>query len=240
MEANPLKPLKVSIIIPAYNEEKYISETLKTALAQDYADFEIILVDNASTDKTIEIAKTVSEKVRIVSEPRKGTMWACARGQQEANGEILVRMDADCRPDPSWLSRGVKHFKNNKVVGVSGPYDYYDAGIFFRVISLFVQKYIYHFANYTVQLPFIKLGALTIGGNSFMRASAIKASGGFNTILTFYGDDTDTAMRLAKHGYVVFDPQLTMKTSARRFKQEGVFTIEYRYLLHFFKTILKK
>src|SRR6266851_3119714 len=100
--------MKVSVIIPAHNEEDYIAATLKAVCAQDYPDFEVILINNAGTDRTAEIARQFP--VTIINEQRKGTMWACERGQQEAQGEIIVRMDADCLPDKDWLKKGAAFF----------------------------------------------------------------------------------------------------------------------------------
>jgi glycosyltransferase involved in cell wall biosynthesis len=231
MESNTMK---ISVIIPAYNEEKYLSKTLEAILAQDYLDFEVIVVDNASTDKTAEIAR-LFPKVKVVSESRKGTMWACERGRKEATGEIIVRMDADCLPEKDWLAKGSAFFKDDKVVGVSGPYDYYDAEKLFRYFSVHFQKILYSLANILVRA--MKNGGVMIGGNSFMRANTLANAGGFNTSFIFYGDDTDTAIRLSRHGRIVFNSTLVMKTSSRRFKKEGATSLTARYIFHFFKVI---
>ena len=225
--------MKLSIVIPAYNEEKNIAETIKAVLAQDYPDFEVIVVNNASTDNTAEVAGKFP--VKVITEMRKGLLWARECGRQNANGEIIVNIDADCLPEKDWLSRGAIHFKNSKIVAVTGPYDYYDGPIIFRKTSLFVQRYIYSIFSYLLQLSFIKSGAVLIGGNNFIRAEVLKEAGGYNTDLTFYGEDTDTAKRVSKYGKVAFDKKLTMKTSARRFKAEGTLNITFKYLFHFFK-----
>jgi glycosyltransferase involved in cell wall biosynthesis len=222
---------KISVIIPAYNEEAVLTETLRAVLNQDYNNFEIIVIDNASTDKTFELARAFP--IKVISESRKGTMWACERGRLEARGDIIVRIDADCIPTRDWLKRGVRAFQDQSVVAVTGPYDYFDAHPLFTVSSLILQKYVYHPMNSLFQ--YANKGAILIGGNSFMRASALDAIGGFNTHIVFYGDDSDTAKRLAAKGTVVFDRYLTMKTSARRFKAEGAVRITLKYLFHFFK-----
>lgn len=226
--------MKISIIIPAYNEEQYLSKTLENVLAQDYNDFEVIVVDNASTDRTAEIARSFP-KVKVFFEGNKGTMWACERGRKEATGEIIVRMDADCLPEKDWLAKGAAHFSDQKVVAVTGPYDYYDASFFFRYSSLLFQKYIFFFTSSLTQ--FLKRGAVMVGGNSFMRAESIAAAGGFDTKFIFYGDDTDTAKRLTRFGKVVFDRNIVMPTSARRFKREGLIRTQLKYFFNFLKVI---
>jgi glycosyltransferase involved in cell wall biosynthesis len=229
--------MKISVIIPAHNEEKYLERTLEAILAQDYPNFEVIIVDNASTDRTSDIAKSFS-KVKVLFEGNKGTMWACECGRKEATGEIIVRMDADCLPEIDWLKKGAAFFEDDKVVGVSGPYDYYDAEKIFRYFSIHFQRIIYRLANFLVQI--LKRGAVMIGGNSFMRASTLESAGGFNTLFTFWGDDTDTAKRLAKFGRIIFDPNLVIKGSARRMKKEGSFNLTAQYIFHFFKVIFSR
>jgi len=237
--------MKVSVVIPAHNEEKNIEKTIEALLAQDYPNLEIIIVDNASSDRTNEVAKkyeqsNVEISLRVVYESKKGLLQARERGRKEATGEIIVNMDADCLPRPDHISLGVAHFKSdtkNKIVAVTGPYDYYDGHPVFRHTSLSLQKYIYRFTSHLLQLPFIKGGAVLIGGNNFIRADILEKAGGYNVAITFYGEDTDTAKRIAPHGKVVFDPGLSVKSSARRFKEEGNIKITFKYLFHFWKTI---
>lgn len=228
--------MKVSVIVPAHNEEERIGVALKALTSQDYSDLEIIVVDNASTDQTQSIAKTFP--VTVLYETRKGTNFALECGRRAASGEVIVRVDADCVPEKDWVSRGIRHFNNPKVVGVTGPYDHYDGGWFFRWTSLVFQQYLYRFLNWLCQL--FNLGAMLIGGNSMMRASALKKIGGFDTSFTFYGDDTDTAKKLSKLGYVVCDPKLIMKTSARRYKKQGTVKLFLLYSYHFFKVIFAR
>ncbi len=225
--------MKISVIIPALNEEKKIGATLDAIFASDYPDFEVIVCDNGSTDETSDIAS--SKGAKVVLERRKGTMWACEAGRKVATGEIIVRLDADCLPEKKWLSNGAKFFENPKVVGVSGPYDYFDAPKIYRFFSLAVQKYIY--VPFNIFLSFFHLGAMTVGGNTFIRNSTFESIGGFNTSITFYGDDTDVAKRLSKKGKVIFTGKVVMKTSARRFKDEGLLKINAKYIYHFFKII---
>lgn len=231
-----MKNKKVSVVIPAYNEEKNIAETIKAVLAQDYPDFEVVVVNNASVDKTEEVAKQFP--VKVVKETRKGLLWAREAGRVNASGDIIVNIDADCLPESDWLSRGIENFKNDTIVAVTGPYDYYDGTKFFRATSLFTQKHIYHLMSVIIQSPLLKKGAVLIGGNNFIRADILKKTGGYNTALVFYGEDTDTAKRVSKHGKVIFNKKLTMKTSARRFKNEGTLKITLKYLYHFFKVVL--
>ncbi len=231
--------MKVSIVIPAYNEEAGLARTMRSALEQDYDDFEVIVVNNASTDRTEEIARGFSE-VTVVNESRRGLLLAREAGRLVASGDIIANMDSDCLPDPDWLSKGSAYFDDANVSAVSGPYDYYDGGLVFRYGSLFTQMSIYWLASKIMQLSGIRAGALIIGGNDMIRAEALKKAGGYNTALTFYGEDTDTAKRVSKFGKVIFSNRMIMKTSARRFKAEGIIKLQLKYLKYFFKTIMAK
>jgi len=226
--------MKLSVIIPAFNEELRLPEALRALKEQDYPDFEIIVVDNASADRTAEIARSFPD-VTVVSEARKGTMWACECGRKEAVGEIIVRMDADCLPDTDWLSRGAAYFADPEVSAVGGPYDYHDRDEFFRWSALLLQRSVYSSFNRLMQA--VGKGAVLIGGNSFMRACVLERAGGFNTKLIFYGDDTDTAKRMASGGKVIFDGMLVIRSSARRFKDTGIVRLELRYIKHFLRVI---
>ena len=227
--------MKISVVIPAYNEEKNIADTITAVLAQDHKDFEVIVVNNASKDKTAEVVSAFP--VKLVHEQRKGLLWARECGRVNSNGDLIVNIDADCLPETDWLSRGERHFENPEIVAVAGPYDYHDGDWLFRNVSLQIQKHLYHLMNSIIQLPFIKKGAVLIGGNNFIRSEVLKKAGGYNTALVFYGEDTDTAKRVSKHGKVKFDKNLQMKTSARRFKNEGTLKITGKYIYHFFKVI---
>jgi hypothetical protein len=89
-----------------------------------------------------------------------------------------------------------------------------------------------------MQLPFIKQGAILIGGNNFIRAETLKKAGGYDTSILFYGEDTNTAKRVSRFGKVQFVRSVTMRTSARRFQTEGAFSITMKYFFHFFRVTL--
>jgi glycosyltransferase involved in cell wall biosynthesis len=91
----------ISVIIPAFNEEKFLGNCLFSLKNQDFNDFEIIVVDNNSRDKTSKIAKKFG--VKLVSEKNQGAALARNRGAKEAKGEILAFTDADTILPKNWL-----------------------------------------------------------------------------------------------------------------------------------------
>lgn len=216
----------LSVIVPAYNEEFCLAACVEAALAELAVNaargpFEIIVVDNGSTDRTAEIAGGFPG-VRIVVEPRKGLTRARQRGLQEAGGAILAYVDADTRMPRGWIGRILDAFDtNDQVVCVSGPYVYYDVtfgkAAFVRLYWRFIAAPAYRLA----------------GGNFAARAAALASIGGFDMTIPFYGEDTDIARRLARVGWVVFDKELIMPTSARRLHAEGFLMTAIRYAANF-------
>jgi glycosyltransferase involved in cell wall biosynthesis len=108
---------KVSVILPARNEEPYITRCLDTLLAQEYPDFEIIAINDGSTDRTGEIMKEYAARDRRVvyvdnlpkPEGWAGKNWACHQGYQRARGEYLFFTDADTAHAPDALPLAVGH-----------------------------------------------------------------------------------------------------------------------------------
>jgi glycosyltransferase involved in cell wall biosynthesis len=94
----------VSVVVPLYNEERYIDECLRALTAQDYPEdrYEILVVDNNSTDRSLERVAAYP-RVRLLHEPEQGDFAARNRGIVEARGDILAFTDADTAPHPDWL-----------------------------------------------------------------------------------------------------------------------------------------
>jgi glycosyltransferase involved in cell wall biosynthesis len=112
----------VSVIIPAYNAEKYLSETLESVLNQTFSDFELLIIDDGSTDRTAEIVSDYSrqdKRLKLVSQQNQGVSIARNRGIQLAQGEYLAFLDADDRWLPNKLAAHVEHFNNNLRLGIS-------------------------------------------------------------------------------------------------------------------------
>ncbi len=90
-----MKP-EISIIIPAYNEEKYIGNTLQSIKKQNYPDYEVIVVANGCTDKTLEVVKKhQDEKTKLFSIPKPNVSRARNYGAGKARGDLLFFLDAD-------------------------------------------------------------------------------------------------------------------------------------------------
>lgn len=113
---------RVSVILPAHNEEKVVETAVQTMMDLDYPDMEIIVVDDGSTDETRKrVWKYVqSSAVRLISRPCGGKAVAVNTGIAVARGEIVVVIDADSAPQRDCVRRLVRHFQDPNVVATSG------------------------------------------------------------------------------------------------------------------------
>src|SRR5689334_19856462 len=119
--------MRISLVIPAYNEEAYLGDCLDSVIASGARFHEIIVVDNASTDRTAEVAAARSG-VRVVHEPVKGLLAARQRGYLESTGEAVAYVDADTRMPKGWYDRADRTLSSRpEVVALSGPARYWDA-----------------------------------------------------------------------------------------------------------------
>lgn len=103
--------LRISLVIPAYNEESHLPECLEAALNQSVPFWEIIVVDNNSTDKTAAVAGC-HEDVRVLHEAKRGIVHARNRGFNAATGNIIARIDADTVLPSDWAAHISEFYKN--------------------------------------------------------------------------------------------------------------------------------
>lgn len=114
------KSLTLSLIIPVYDEENHIGDCLRSIERQTVAPDEVIVVDNNSTDRTVEIAQGFPF-VKIVYEKKQGLIPARDKGFDTAKGDLLGRLDADSVLEPDWVEVAKQTFKDKDVDAASGP-----------------------------------------------------------------------------------------------------------------------
>jgi len=103
----------ISIIIPTYNVARFIPSTLESVFAQTYQDFEVIVVNDGSTDNTKEVLKSYENQVKVIHQENQGRNPARMRGFQEAKGEFLLFLDSDITMAPDMLEVLVKALEEN-------------------------------------------------------------------------------------------------------------------------------
>ncbi len=224
----------VSVVIPAYNEEEYLPLCLESIKKQDYAaEYEVIVVDNASTDNTAKIALDWGAKV--VYESKRSPACARQKGVEAATGEIIVFIDADTQAPTYWLSTIMSRFvREPETVVVSGPYAYCDAGRIARIFSYS------NFISIILDQLFRKVlnkGSAIWGSNFAVRRSALLEVGGFDTSIRFYGEEYELSLRLKKAGRGSIIPRLFVLTSARRLKRIGVVNQYWNWIVDYFSVL---
>ena len=225
----------ISVVIPAYNEEKFLPLCLESLRNQDYAgDYEIIVVDNASTDNTAKVALAMGAKV--VYENKRSPACARQRGLEEAKGDIVAFIDADTQAPSCWLSTIVSRFtREPKTVVISGPCAFFDAGRIARIAS-YLTNFISISIDQLFRRAFNKGGALW-GSNFAVRRSVLLAAGGFDTSIKFYGEDYELSLRLKSKGRAGIIPWLFVLTSAHHLKEHGLLTTGWNYIVDYFSVL---
>jgi glycosyltransferase involved in cell wall biosynthesis len=231
----PPAKTKISFVIPAYNEERYIAICLDaiTHEINGRDGFEVIVVDNNSTDKTCDIVARDYPSVTLIHERRPGANSAREAGFVVSKGELVAFLDADTQMTRGWIARAEKAFAHDpNLVCLSGPFIYYDLPLAIRMlVKVF---YVVSYGVYIVNNFILRKTSVVQGGSEIVRREALAKIGGHDVSLTFYGDDADLARRLSKVGEVRFSFDFSIRSSGRRLAQEGTFTMGLRYALNYF------
>jgi len=204
----------ISVVIPVYNEEKLIGSCLESLVRQKGAPkFEVIIVNNNSTDETVKLTKIFKKKLnlKIILEKHQGRGAARATGFKSAQGEIILSTDADTTAPDNWIVKIYNYLKGDDLVAITGNNYITDCPK--------VSRTIYN----TFFPPFMKIYGLVFGnvglnGFNFGIKKAVYArSGGFNRNLDSQ-EDWDLAFRVANFGKIKFASDLTVYSSGRRYR----------------------
>lgn len=199
---NPL----ISIIVPAFNEENLIEASLSSLAVLDYPNYEVIVVDDGSTDKTECIAHQVAERyprtqISIISQSNSGKSWALNTGIEHAQGDLVMCVDSDSRLNPDALSVGMRHFKDHRVGAVGGFVDVINNN---KLITKLQQLEYVIGQNFLRRgLSFFNMVTVVPGPIGMFRKKAIQQVGGYNTRSDCFAEDADLTVRLLAQGWHV-------------------------------------
>ena len=194
-------PKKISVIIPCYNASGYLSECLKALKRQsvDRDRYEIIVVDDGSSDDTFQVAEPVCDKcIRTVN---RGPAAARNTGVNKSSGALILFTDADCIPQPDWIEKMIAPFDDPDIVGVKGAYRTQQT----RLVARFVQaEYEVKYARMAKQ-PFIDFIDTYSAG---FRRTVFQELGGFDERYPGASvEDQEFSFRVAEAGHkMVFVP----------------------------------
>ncbi len=209
----------ISVIIPSLNEEKYIGACIKSLKDQTIkTPYEIIVVDNNSTDNTKKIAQDMG--ATVIEEPTRGLARAKNTGARNAKGNILCFIDADCIVPNNHLEKIESLFSRfPRIDALGGVYIYHDGGIFIRFVTDTL-RYFYFYHKLVKLLTGIPSMS---GGNTTVKKQVFEGVGGFNEKMNsiLMPEDLEFSLRLKLKGHKakLFN-ELNVITSFRRYKDK--------------------
>lgn len=206
---------RLSVVIPTYNEEHNIGNTLRS-LKKLLPGAELIVADGKSTDNTVKVAKKVADKVVFEHVP-KGVRRSIGGGRNAgaaaSKRDVLVFCDADNVPPREFFESMSREFEKPDVVGFGGKVMPRNA--------TFVQNWVFEFFNLIVEVSGF-FGRPVIAGNAVAyKKKAFLKVGGFDRTMQA-SEDQDLCIRISKVGKVAFDPRVTTYTSNRRLEKFGL------------------
>lgn len=204
--------MKVSVVIPAYNEEKYIKRSLKSVMNQITEADEIIVIDNNSKDKTAEVALKMG--ATVIREHRQGMTPARNRGFDEARYEIIARIDADVIVPTDWIKQIKKTYGKKKYDAFTGPVTI--SGIFKKPIPALPSQV------YLESLRLLNKGDRFLQGPNMILTNKIWHK--VRKVVTLddkkVHEDLDLSLNILKvGGRIGYDSNLIVQISGRRMRE---------------------
>ncbi len=203
----------VTVVVPAYNEERAIGKTVNALLQLSYPNKEIIVVDDGSTDRTLEAAKKYAQNdfTRVISKPNGGKWSALNTGIRDAKGEFIVCIDADTLLDPEAIQQLLRHFSDPDVAAVAGNVKVANRqNVLTKLQAL---EYIVGINLYRRSEANLENVTVVPGPIGAFRASVIKEIGLFAG--DTFAEDADVTLRILKAGYkTMYEPRAIGYTEA--------------------------
>ena len=195
----------VAVVIPAYNEEKVIRKCIESVRASDYKNIEIIVVDDGSSDNTLNEVFSFSHKqdVRVISQPNQGKWSALNRAMLNVSSDIVVCIDADTQIEKSAIRHLVKHFNDAKIGAVAGKIM---AGNKVNLLTR-LQAFEYATSQNVERKAFDLINGILVvpGALGAWRVSALRKAGLFSD--ETMTEDTDLTIKVNRAGYrIVYEP----------------------------------
>jgi len=203
--------MKVSVVVPTFHEEAGIEAFLRQFDAQTLprSEFEVIVVDGGSGDRTREIAGRHADVV--ILQTSEGIGGARNDGVEVARAGIVATTDADCRLPRDWLEVIVRRFEDPDIVAVVGPDGPLERGWKARCLFFLIRG--------AIRVAAMAGLYTTGGGNSAFRRDAFRAVGGYRSLP--HSDDVDLGLRIRSRGRIAYDPALFVRFSVRRLEKHG-------------------
>jgi len=207
--------MKISLIVPAYNEELYIGQLLDSVLTQTRVPDEIIICNNLSTDNTVKIINKYQKSlpIKIINESKKGIRFAVDTAWRHATGDLILRSDADCVLPLDWVSKYEKVFvANPNLAACGGGFRALDGNQFFKLIAPIVVQID------GIILTLIKGHKVLFGANFAIRRDVLTKLNGYYSDTPVVQDDIYICKKLFQNKFQYeYYHEYWNYTSLRRF-----------------------
>jgi glycosyltransferase involved in cell wall biosynthesis len=207
----------ISVVIPVYNEEANLKDCLDSLSKQILKADKIYVVDNNSTDNSVNIARSYNF-VTTLHETTQGICASTKTGFDVAskNGGLILRLDADCHPEKDWIGKMSKHFSSDpSIIAVTGPGIAYDAKPIGKLLmTLFYMKPYFLLVGLALSRKPLFGSNLAICASTWQKISS-------NTHLASHQnihDDIDISFHLLGQGKTIYDSSIKMPISSRPLK----------------------
>lgn len=200
---------KVSVILPVYNSERYLAAAVHSMLAQDYPDFEVIIVDDASTDSSPSVYSEIRDaRIKVIRLPvRVGVTKALNIGVAAASGVYLARMDADDISERSRLSRQVDALTRSPRLGAVGCWAH-----ILDAKGTVIAEHCPPTSHDAIKFAFLFYAPI-LHPSAMMTSVAFRSVGGYNESF-LYAQDRDLFLRIASKWELAIIPEFLF--SSRR------------------------
>lgn len=192
----------ITLVVPAYNEGVVIQAAVRSLLLLDYPNFEIIVVDDGSTDDTYEKASVVAKEslkinVRVVTKRNGGKAQALNTGMTLAHGEFILNMDGDSKLSSNTLRACIRHFENPRIGAVAGNVKVINReNIWTKIQAL---EYVEGLAMARKAQSFIRSVNIIPGPLGMFRKSVLQQVGGYDD--DTFAEDCDLTLKILMHGW---------------------------------------
>lgn len=198
----------VTLVVPAFNEGLVIQPAVRSLLALDYPNYEIIVIDDGSTDDTYEKAMVVAREsrdvpVRVVTKRNGGKAQALNTGMSLARGEFIVNMDGDTKLSGNALRVCIRHFENPRIGAVAGNVKVLNReNIWSRIQAL---EYVEGLAMARKAQSFMRTVNIIPGPLGMFRKSVLQQVGGYDH--DTFAEDCDLTLKLLMRGWhIAYEP----------------------------------
>lgn len=216
--------MTISVVIPAYNEEKYLPQTLASLKKLQRTPNEIIVVNASSTDKTEDIA--IRAGAKVITEKKSTIGYSRQMGLKAAKGDVVAFTDSDAIVPPDWLTRIEQEIQKPGVVGVFGGFRVPDGPWWYKIYINYLQPSLNVFYFSLLKIP------MATGQNMAFYKEKALAVGGFPQEFRI-AEDIEIARRLMHAGKIIFRQDFYVLASGRR-GYEGFGKLLSRILKAFF------